>query len=110
MVKTLSAVYENGMLRPLEPLQLDEHRQVRVTISADPWLGHEYMAPLTPYKNPNRRWRMFAASSLRNLAISPMTFGWSGTREVSWHYGRKTGSKTAGGPGLLSRALPFILA
>jgi predicted DNA-binding antitoxin AbrB/MazE fold protein len=51
-VKTLSAVYENGMLRPLEPLQLDEHQQVRVTISADPWLGHEYMASVDAIQEP----------------------------------------------------------
>jgi predicted DNA-binding antitoxin AbrB/MazE fold protein len=50
MVKTLSAVYENGVLRPLESLPLEEHQLVRVTVSdasddsADGWLDHEYMA------------------------------------------------------------------
>jgi len=50
MVKTLSAVYENGVLRPLESLPLEEHQLVRVTVSdasddsADSWLDHEYMA------------------------------------------------------------------
>jgi predicted DNA-binding antitoxin AbrB/MazE fold protein len=50
MVKTLSAVYENGILRPLEPLPLKENQRVSVTVSdvfedrADAWLDHEYMA------------------------------------------------------------------
>lgn len=52
MVKTLPAVYENGILRPLEPLPLHEHQRVRVTVSdvfddnADAWLDHEYLASL----------------------------------------------------------------
>lgn len=29
---TVEATYENGMLRPKEPLQLEEHETVRVTI------------------------------------------------------------------------------
>jgi predicted DNA-binding antitoxin AbrB/MazE fold protein len=44
MTKTLQAVYENGVLRPLEPLPLKEHERVMVTVS-DPierWLDHEY--------------------------------------------------------------------
>ena len=50
MTKTLSAVYENGMLRPSEPLPLAEHQRVSVTVSdtagdpASAWLDHEYMA------------------------------------------------------------------
>lgn len=38
MTKTLQAVYENGVLRPLEPLPFKEHQKVSVTVSdaADP--------------------------------------------------------------------------
>jgi predicted DNA-binding antitoxin AbrB/MazE fold protein len=45
MVKTLQAVYENGVLRPLEPLPLKEHQRVSVTVSepSERWLDHEYM-------------------------------------------------------------------
>jgi predicted DNA-binding antitoxin AbrB/MazE fold protein len=45
MAQTLQAVYENGILRPLEPLHLEEHQQVMVTVSdpAERWLDHEYM-------------------------------------------------------------------
>jgi predicted DNA-binding antitoxin AbrB/MazE fold protein len=48
MTRTVSAVYENGVLRPSEPLPLTEHQKVSVTVSdtrdrADPWLDHEYM-------------------------------------------------------------------
>jgi predicted DNA-binding antitoxin AbrB/MazE fold protein len=49
MIRTVSAVYENGVLRPSEPLPLAEHQKVNVTISdtsdpAEAWLDHEYMA------------------------------------------------------------------
>ena len=45
MTKTLQAVYENGVLRPLEPLPLKEHQRVTVTVSdpAERWLDREYM-------------------------------------------------------------------
>lgn len=33
MIKQVEAVYENGMLRPLEPLSLEEHQHVTVVIS-----------------------------------------------------------------------------
>jgi predicted DNA-binding antitoxin AbrB/MazE fold protein len=37
MTKQVEAVYENGVLRPLEPLQLAEHERVtvRITTSVD---------------------------------------------------------------------------
>lgn len=33
MTRSLQAVYEKGVLRPLEPLPLREHQQVTVTVS-----------------------------------------------------------------------------
>ena len=33
MEKTVQAIYEGGVLRPLEPIPLDEHQEVTVTIS-----------------------------------------------------------------------------
>ena len=33
MEKTVQAVYEDGVLRPLEPVQLEERQEVTVTIS-----------------------------------------------------------------------------
>ena len=33
MTKQVEAVYENGMLRPLEPLPLAEHQHVKITVS-----------------------------------------------------------------------------
>lgn len=33
MTRSLQAVYEKGVLRPLEPLPLTEHQQVTVTVS-----------------------------------------------------------------------------
>lgn len=35
MTKRVEAVYENGVLRPLEPLPLDEHQHVTVTVSSE---------------------------------------------------------------------------
>ena len=36
MARHLDAVYEQGVLRPLEPLMLAEHQRVRVTIDEQP--------------------------------------------------------------------------
>jgi predicted DNA-binding antitoxin AbrB/MazE fold protein len=36
MTKQVDAVYENGMLRPLEPLHLAEHQHVTITVSDIP--------------------------------------------------------------------------
>jgi len=35
MAITVEATYENGLLRPLQPLALKEHQQVRLTIEAE---------------------------------------------------------------------------
>jgi predicted DNA-binding antitoxin AbrB/MazE fold protein len=35
MSKQIEAIYENGVLRPLEPLKLDEHQRVTVTIAEE---------------------------------------------------------------------------
>jgi predicted DNA-binding antitoxin AbrB/MazE fold protein len=50
MRKTLQAIYENGVLRPLEPLDLPEHQQVAVVVSQLPtasldedWMDTEYL-------------------------------------------------------------------
>ena len=45
MVKELKAIYENGVLRPLEPLELDEHQHVVIMVSDsnEDWLDNEYM-------------------------------------------------------------------
>jgi predicted DNA-binding antitoxin AbrB/MazE fold protein len=35
MSKQIEAIYENGVLRPLEPLGLEEHLRVTITIAED---------------------------------------------------------------------------
>jgi predicted DNA-binding antitoxin AbrB/MazE fold protein len=35
MRKPIEVIYENGVLRPLEPLGLEEHQRVTVTIAED---------------------------------------------------------------------------
>jgi predicted DNA-binding antitoxin AbrB/MazE fold protein len=36
MPLTIEAVYENGVLKPTQPLPLEEHQKVRVTIEPQP--------------------------------------------------------------------------
>ena len=58
MTRTLSAVYENGVLRPLEPLDLQESQRVSITVSDTPenllddLLDHEYMAAIDAMDEP----------------------------------------------------------
>jgi predicted DNA-binding antitoxin AbrB/MazE fold protein len=40
MSKQIEAIYENGVLRPLEPLDLDEYQRVTITV-ADEGEGEE---------------------------------------------------------------------
>jgi predicted DNA-binding antitoxin AbrB/MazE fold protein len=51
MTKTLQAVYEKGVLRPLEPLELRDQQFVNVTLSdeapPEPWLDAERLAACT---------------------------------------------------------------
>jgi predicted DNA-binding antitoxin AbrB/MazE fold protein len=48
MTETVTAVYENGLLRPLSPLNLDEHQTVRLQITTEPLLDpiDEILQPL----------------------------------------------------------------
>jgi predicted DNA-binding antitoxin AbrB/MazE fold protein len=45
MTRSLQAIYENGVLRPLEPLPLKEQQQVTVTVSDDDgdWLDSSFL-------------------------------------------------------------------
>lgn len=46
MLTQFSAIFENGVLRPLEPVPLTENEQVQVTVSRaadEDWLDTEYM-------------------------------------------------------------------
>jgi predicted DNA-binding antitoxin AbrB/MazE fold protein len=48
MTRNLQAVYENGILRPLEPLDLREQQLVTLAITdeapSEPWLDADYLA------------------------------------------------------------------
>jgi predicted DNA-binding antitoxin AbrB/MazE fold protein len=45
MTKRLEAIYENGVLRPLGPVNLPEHQRVIVTLGEpeEDWLDTEFM-------------------------------------------------------------------
>ena len=45
MAKKFKAVYENGVLRPLEPLLLKEHQEIVLKIfdPLDRWVDHKYL-------------------------------------------------------------------
>jgi predicted DNA-binding antitoxin AbrB/MazE fold protein len=48
MTRNLQAIYEKGVLRPLEPLDLSEQQLVTVILTdeplSEPWLDAEYLA------------------------------------------------------------------
>ena len=58
MTRQVEAVYENGLLRPLQPLLLEERQRVTVTIEdalqdpAETWVDHEYHAALEASPEP----------------------------------------------------------
>ena len=41
MTLTVEAVYENGSLKPIEPLPLNEHEHVQITIARRPTLAEQ---------------------------------------------------------------------
>lgn len=49
MTKRVTAIYENGVLRPLEPVDLPEHQRVLVTFHAfeEDWLDTDFMDSCT---------------------------------------------------------------
>jgi predicted DNA-binding antitoxin AbrB/MazE fold protein len=53
MTKLIEAVYENGVLRPLEPLSLSEFERVRLTVTneasdpLDEFLDHEFIQSIS---------------------------------------------------------------
>ena len=50
MSKLIEAIYENGMLRPLEPLALEEHQRVTITIAEDGEVQEDLFDPeFTPW-------------------------------------------------------------
>ncbi len=62
MTITIEAIYEDGVLRPTEPLALQEHEKVRVTIEAEvSW--SERTAGIVPWKGD--------AEELEHFAIDP---------------------------------------
>ena len=48
MEKTVQAVYENGVLHPLEPLPLEERQQVTVTISEATGMSPDHPLLISP--------------------------------------------------------------
>jgi predicted DNA-binding antitoxin AbrB/MazE fold protein len=43
MKKSVEAIYENGVFRPLEPVDLPEHQRVQLTVADDEWLDRDYI-------------------------------------------------------------------
>jgi predicted DNA-binding antitoxin AbrB/MazE fold protein len=59
MAITVDATYENGVLKPAQPLRLQEHAQVRVTIDAKrSWV--EETAGILPWKGTPEELQRFA--------------------------------------------------
>jgi predicted DNA-binding antitoxin AbrB/MazE fold protein len=57
MTYSVEAVFENGVLRPLEPLGLAEQEHVHVTVTPAgqklpaEWLDHQFMRACAGYRN-----------------------------------------------------------
>lgn len=44
MKKSVEAIYEDGVFRPLEPVDLPDHQRVQVTVAdEDEWLDRDYI-------------------------------------------------------------------
>jgi hypothetical protein len=53
---TIHAIYENGVFRPLEAVELPESSEVEINVvSSKPWAGHPGLMPLIEiaYKYPS---------------------------------------------------------
>jgi predicted DNA-binding antitoxin AbrB/MazE fold protein len=48
MIVKVNAIYSNGTLTPLEPLNLEEGQEVMVSIDTKPQLSHEEHLKITP--------------------------------------------------------------
>ena len=79
MTTQLQAVYENGVLRPLQPLPLAERQCVTITIS-DESAGSEAVLDQTHFVLSPERWEAFCAlldrppkelPALKNLLTQP---------------------------------------
>lgn len=58
MSTQVEAIYENGVFRPLQPIQLPEHRRVTVTISEDTDIDSA-AADQAHFTLPPDRWQAF---------------------------------------------------
>ena len=54
MARQLDAVYEQGVLRPLEPLALPEHQRVRLTLEDQAWPQNGSTSSMEPATNHRR--------------------------------------------------------
>jgi predicted DNA-binding antitoxin AbrB/MazE fold protein len=73
MEKTVQAVYEGGVLRPLEPIPLEDRQEVTVTISdegdipryhpllasSDEWAAADARRVLRPLRTPASRFDIY---------------------------------------------------
>jgi predicted DNA-binding antitoxin AbrB/MazE fold protein len=60
MRQRVDAIYENGVLQPLEPLNLPERERVSITVesaSEEDWLDHDAMRMAEAEGDPIFRWK-----------------------------------------------------
>lgn len=88
MSKTLAAVFENGVFRPLEAVHLPEHQRVTVTIPEDEASSSRSEAGGIPTADDGdgpRPWRGVFAPALPHEELFSQTMNVS-TRDLpSWH-------------------------
>lgn len=69
MVQQLEAVFEHGVLRPLQPLSLDERQHVLVTVTE---LPHKPVpdAPIDPHRFQEQEWIRVHGSGYRGQWVA----------------------------------------
>ncbi len=70
MAITVEAVYENGVLKPTEPLPLKEHERVRVTVQVQQSVARE-SAGMLPWRGDWETLRRLAEDDEFGLMESP---------------------------------------
>lgn len=67
---TIEAIYENGVLKPVQPLPLEEQAHVQITIHATPSIAQQ-SAGLIPWKGDPETLERLACDDEHGILESP---------------------------------------
>jgi predicted DNA-binding antitoxin AbrB/MazE fold protein len=87
MTQHIEAIYENGLLRPLEPLALPEHARVRLDVRP---VDSAALAPVTDEElSAQQAAHAALTESLSQLPVANPHDGWDSSRADEILYGWK---------------------